>query len=45
MAAQVFEPRVVTSLSPDGRVLFITRGVRLFGYGLISITGRKDDGA
>src|SRR6478672_1671032 len=29
--------RVLSSLTPDGRVLFATRTIRLFAYGLLSI--------
>jgi MFS family permease len=32
-----FDPRVVTSLTRDGRLLFVTRSLRLFGFGLVSV--------
>ncbi len=37
MAAKVSDLHVIASLSHDAQVLFVTRGLRLFGYGLISI--------
>jgi len=37
MIAGAFDPRVVISLPRDGRLLFVTRALRMFGYGLISI--------
>jgi MFS family permease len=37
MTAGAFDPRVVISLPRDGRLLFVTRALRMFGYGLISI--------
>ena len=32
-----FVPTILTSLSLDGRLLFLTRSARLFGYGLFSV--------
>jgi len=37
MTREALDWRVVASLSHDGRLLFVTRCVRLFGYGLISV--------
>jgi MFS family permease len=37
MSTGTFDARVVTSLSRDGRLLFVTRGLRLFGFGLASV--------
>lgn len=37
MSTKAWDPAVVTSLVSDGRILFATRALRLFGYGLISI--------
>lgn len=37
MAAVFFDLRVIGSLPHDGRLLFLTRVLRLFAYGLISI--------
>ena len=37
MAPPPFDLRVVTSLARDGRLLFVTRSLRLFGFGLVSV--------
>jgi len=37
MAPATFDLRVVTSLARDGRLLFVTRSLRLFGFGLVSV--------
>ncbi len=37
MTSSGHNPGVITSLPPDGRLLFLTRSLRLFGYGVISV--------
>jgi MFS family permease len=37
MTRSVLDSHVLPALSRDGRMLFVTRGLRLFGYGLISV--------
>ena len=37
MAGRALDLHVLAALSRDGRLLFVTRTIRLFGYGLISV--------
>ncbi len=35
--SRIVAPQLIASLSRDGRLLFVTRGLRLFGFGLVSV--------